>query len=320
MLHAAERFAVNRHLADAPALSREFKTFVKIEDQRLKIALRCGASGMQTAAARSSVLDLVVERAYQAAMLLGDIDNSGDKAQHLCAVVALGGYGRGELAPYSDLDILFLYPNHRALQTRRLVEQILRLLWDAGLTVGPSFRTITDCVAAAHADPHLQTALVSTRLLAGNGSIYDSLLQVLEKDRRKRAEAYVSAILRERAARYAKFGSAVCLQEPNVKESPAAFVTCTPPCGWAMPGMDAGPWMNSATTKSFPNLNEKRHSEQSTFSGACVTQLICRPAGRRNGLPSISKLSWLVRLAISRGPICSLPKNSCVTTISRPAI
>ena len=223
MLHAAERFAVTSHLADAPAISREFKTFVKIEDQRLKIALRCGASGMQTAAARSSVLDLVVERAYQAAMSLSDINNSGDKAQHLCAVVALGGYGRGELAPYSDLDILFLYPNHRALQTRRLVEQILRLLWDAGLTVGPSFRTVTDCVAAAHADPHLQTALVSTRLLAGNGSIYDSLLQALEKDRRKRAEAYVSAILRERAARYAKFGAAVCLQEPNVKESPGGI-------------------------------------------------------------------------------------------------
>src|SRR6185295_13848480 len=67
------------------------------------------------------------------------------------------------------------------------------------------------------------TALVSTRLLAGNGSIYDSLLQALEKDRRKRAEAYVSAILRERAARYAKFGAAVCLQEPNVKESPGGI-------------------------------------------------------------------------------------------------
>lgn len=219
MLHAAERFAVTSHFADAPAISREFKTFLKIEDQRLKIALRCGASGMQTAAARSSVLDLVVERAYQAAMSLCDINNSGDKAQHLCAVVALGGYGRGELAPYSDLDILFLYPTHRALQPRRLVEQILRLLWDAGLTVGPSFRTVNDCVAASHADPHLQTALVSTRLLAGNGSIYDSLLQALEKDRRKRAAAYISAILRERAARYAKFGAAVCLQEPNVKES-----------------------------------------------------------------------------------------------------
>jgi [protein-PII] uridylyltransferase len=227
LLHAEERFSVNRPLGDATTISRELRTFVKIEDQRLKIAHRCGAPGSQTAAARSSVLDLVVERAYQAATLLAEIpdESSGpsDKTQSVCAVVALGGYGRGELAPYSDLDILFLYPNHRALQTRRLVEQILRLLWDAGITVGPSFRSITDCVAAAHADSHFQTALVSTRLIAGNGSIYDSLLQALEKDRRKRGDAYIAAILRERAVRYAKFGAAVCLQEPNVKESPGGI-------------------------------------------------------------------------------------------------
>ena len=229
LLHAAERFSITSPLGDAPAISRELRTFLKIEDQRLKIAHRCGASGIQTAAARSSVLDLVVERAYQAANLLGEIpdeigiDPQSDKTRNQCAVVALGGYGRGELAPYSDLDILFLYPNYRALQTRHLVEQILRLLWDAGLTVGPSFRTVTDCLSAARADPHLQTALVSTRLLAGNSTIYDGLLQALEKERRKRADASISAILRERAARYAKFGAAVCLQEPNVKESPGGI-------------------------------------------------------------------------------------------------
>jgi len=223
LLHAAQRFSVTSPLAGAAAISRDLKTFLKIEDQRLKIALRCGASGMQTAAARSSVLDLVVDRAYQAATLLGEVDDAAENSQHVCSLVALGGYGRGELAPYSDLDILFLYPNHRALQTRRLVEQILRLLWDAGLTVGPSFRTVADCVTAAHSDPHLQTALVSTRLLAGQESIYDSLLQALEKDRRKRADADIAAILRERAARYAKFGAAVCLQEPNVKESPGGI-------------------------------------------------------------------------------------------------
>jgi [protein-PII] uridylyltransferase len=138
-------------------------------------------------------------------------------------VVALGGYGRGELAPYSDLDILFLYPNHRALQTRRLVEQMLRLLWDAGLTVGPSFRSVSDCISAARADPHLQTALVTTRLLAGDSTIYETLLQALEKERRKRADASITGIMRERAARYAKFGATVCLQEPNVKESPGGI-------------------------------------------------------------------------------------------------
>ena len=221
--HAAERFSKTKPLRDAAAISRELKSFLKIEDQRLKIAHRCGAPGIQTAAARSSVLDLVVQRAYQAASFLSEVDPAADKDQNGCAVIALGGYGRGELAPYSDLDILFLYPNHRALQTRRVVEQILRLLWDAGLTVGPSFRTVSDCVTAARADPHLQTALVSTRLLAGNSKIYDLLLQALEKERRKRADACISAILRERAARYAKFGAAVCLQEPNVKESPGGI-------------------------------------------------------------------------------------------------
>jgi [protein-PII] uridylyltransferase len=227
LLHAAERFSASRPLADATAISRELKTFLKIEDQRLRIAHRCGAPGIQTAAARSSLLDLVVERAYHAANLLDEtvegINKPSDNTQNQCAVVALGGYGRGELAPYSDLDILFLYPNHRALQTRRLVEQILRLLWDAGLTVGPSFRTVSDSVSAARSDPHLQTALVSTRLLAGNPGIYDSLLQALEKERRKRAGASIAAILRERAARYAKYGAAVCLQEPNVKESPGGI-------------------------------------------------------------------------------------------------
>src|SRR4030095_14439794 len=128
-----------------------------------------------------SVLDLVVKRAHQAATLLDDIDGSHDKTQNICAVVAVGGYGRGELAPYSDLDILFLYPNHQALQTRRLVEQILRLLWDAGLTVGASVRSVSDCVAAARADPHLQTALGSTRFLAGHSALYYSPLSALEE-------------------------------------------------------------------------------------------------------------------------------------------
>jgi [protein-PII] uridylyltransferase len=227
LLHAAERFSLSRPLRDAASFSRELKTFLKIEDQRLKIAHRCGASGLQSAAARSSVLDLAVGRAYQAAILLcegaDDVNTSYERDQTPCAVVALGGYGRGQLAPFSDLDILFLYPNHRALQTRRLVEQILRLLWDAGLTVGPSFRTVSDCITASRADPHLQTALVSTRLLAGNSTIYEGLLQALEKERRKRADACIAAILRERAARYAKFGATVCLQEPNVKESPGGI-------------------------------------------------------------------------------------------------
>ena len=216
--HAAARFSLDQPLARPSEISRQFRTFLKIEDQRLKMALRCGAPGRQTAAARSSVLDLVVKRAYQAATLLAAIGERSRDPMNGCAVVALGGYGRGELAPYSDLDLLFLHSSG-SLQTKPLVEEILRLLWDAGVTVGHSFRSVADCPGAAHADPHFQTALVSTRMLAGDGPLYDALLKILQRDRRKRTEAFLLAIRNERDARYAKFGAAVCLQEPNLKES-----------------------------------------------------------------------------------------------------
>ena len=139
-MHPASRFSVDYPFPDAPEISQQFRTFLKVEDQRLKMAHRRGASGLETAAARSSVLDLVVQRAYGVATISGEVNGPRQEAATACDVVALGGYGRGELAPYSDLDILFLHPHHRALQTRRLVEPILRLLWDSGLTVGHSVR------------------------------------------------------------------------------------------------------------------------------------------------------------------------------------
>ena len=217
--HAAVRFSPDRPLANPAEISQQFRTFLKVEDQRLKMAHRCGAPGRQTAVERSSILDLIVERAFRAATLLVPSGASSHEARHGCALVALGGFGRGELAPYSDLDLLFLHSNHRALETRSLVEQVLRLLWDAGLTVGHSLRSVSECPAAARRDAHFQTALVSTRMLAGDATLYDSLLQMLEKDRRKRTDAFLAAIHNERDARYMKFGAVVCLQEPNLKES-----------------------------------------------------------------------------------------------------
>ncbi|PYK08009.1 MAG: hypothetical protein DME65_15045, partial [Verrucomicrobia bacterium] len=68
-------------------------------------------------------------------------------------------------------------------------------------------------------EPQLRTALVNTRLLAGNKGLHNSLHEALEKDRRRRAESFLTAVCREREARYARFGAAVCLQEPNIKET-----------------------------------------------------------------------------------------------------
>jgi [protein-PII] uridylyltransferase len=218
LAHAAERLLRNKPPTEAFDISGLFRNFLKIEDQRLKTALHFGANAWQTASARSFVLDLIVESAYCEAMRLCELTSLLAGAENDCAIVALGGYGRAELAPYSDLDILFLHTGHRATQTRQLVEQMLRLLWDARLTVGHSFRTTGECVTASRADAHLQTALVSTRLVAGNGALYNTLLTALEKERRKKGEALVKTAAQERDTRLAKFSPVVCLQEPNVKE------------------------------------------------------------------------------------------------------
>jgi [protein-PII] uridylyltransferase len=219
LAHAASRIAESTRLAHTTEVSRLFRAFLKIEERRLNISLRLGVSGCETAARRSFVLDLVADWAFQMATRDGETVESAGAAMGGCALVAVGGYGRAELAPYSDLDILFLHNGRHAAQTRQLVERVLRLLWDTGVTVGHSLHTVSGCVSAARTDPHLQTALLGTRLLAGNGILLDSLTASLERERRSRADDLLATLRDGHAARYAKFGASVCLQEPNVKES-----------------------------------------------------------------------------------------------------
>ena len=204
---------------DPAVVSRTLRRFLKIEDQRLKMAHYLGTPGCETAAARSFVLDIVVQHAFRHATQVSQSDGTIDGAQTGCALLAVGGYGRAELAPYSDIDLLFLYSGQRLSQMKPVLTNLLRLLWDAGLAIGHGFRTVGDCVTTALDEPQLRTALVNTRLLAGNKGLHNSLHEALEKDRRRRAESFLTAVCREREARYARFGAAVCLQEPNIKET-----------------------------------------------------------------------------------------------------
>jgi len=216
--HAARRLTGLDRLEPAEVAQR-LRRFIKIEDERLLMAYRCGASGLVTAQNRSFVLDVAVEHSMRATSWFADDNGYLSNTKPTWAVVALGGYGRGELAPFSDLDILLLHTARHEAQLRQANERLLQVLWDAGLTIGNSFRTVRQCLSASHSDLHLQTALTSIRLLAGSQRLFDSLSQALDRERRSRSKSFVKAVLNERAERYGKFGDAVCLQEPNVKES-----------------------------------------------------------------------------------------------------
>ena len=89
-------------------------------------------------------------------------------------MVALGGYGRRELCPFSDVDLLFLHPGAASPAVASFVERTLITLWDAGLTVGHSFRSARECVAAARDDLHSRTALTEARLVTGNPALFDA--------------------------------------------------------------------------------------------------------------------------------------------------
>lgn len=196
-----------------------FRRFLKLEMERLRIRHRFGLGGLEIATGRSYLVDLVLCRACrQAASEIGPSETELES----CAVAALGGYGRRELAPFSDVDVLFLHAGRRSKVVRKFVEQVLYTLWDSGLTVGHSFRSVSDCIAMAKEDLHSRNAMSEARHVAGNQHLFRRLVRELDEavyKNRRETGAYLQLMKREIEARYEKFGRAVCLQEPNVKES-----------------------------------------------------------------------------------------------------
>jgi [protein-PII] uridylyltransferase len=203
--HGAERLGGVVRLMEPEETSRRFRSFLKLEDQRLRIAHRLGASGTETAQARSFVIDTLVAHALRIAAPEQDAGVDATRGAQLdCAVVALGGYGRKELSPFSNIDLLFLHAGLRSVRSREIIERVLQLLWDAGLGLGHRSYTVDECLRAMRSDAHFQTALTSARLVAGNEAYFDQLRAALERERLKHADAWVARARRQRAERHLK--------------------------------------------------------------------------------------------------------------------
>jgi [protein-PII] uridylyltransferase len=216
--HAEQR------LTDAPCEATEritsFKRFLKLETERLRMRHRFGLGGREIAQGRSYLADVVVSRACQ--MTAADLGPALKEDLSGCAIVALGGYGRRELAPHSDVDLLFLHPDRLSSAVRSFVEKALLLLWDIGLAVGHSFRSVAECVTMARRDLHSRNAMSEARLVAGNAALFQRFaadLQSAVYGNRRGVDAFLDSMRAEMEERLARFGGAVCIQEPNVKES-----------------------------------------------------------------------------------------------------
>ena len=152
----------------------------------------------------SAITDRQVRTVWDACNLPRDI-----------ALVAVGGYGRGQLFPYSDVDILILLPGAASADLRTRLEELISALWDIGLEVGHSVRTVVECVELAQQDITVQTTLLESRLLAGQRALFRHFLEATSQALDTRA--FLDAKMLEQQQRHARFQETSL--EPNVKES-----------------------------------------------------------------------------------------------------
>src|SRR6187549_678665 len=144
-------------------------------------------------------------------------ENPSD-SEHM-AIVATGGYGRGLLAPGSDIDLLFLLPYKQTAWGESVAEAILYCLWDMGLKVGHATRSVDECIRQVKADMTIRTALLEARYLLGDRALYDEFTARFDKDVvRNTGQEFVAAKLAEREERLRRAGQSRYLVEPNVKD------------------------------------------------------------------------------------------------------
>lgn len=175
--------------------------------------------GRAAAAEKTRVMDLVVQGAlnFVAEVLHPNpMPTTGERI----AVVAIGGYGRGEMAPYSDVDLLFLTPYKKTAWVDQMIEATLYILWDLRLKVGQSVRSVSECLKLAREDYTIRTSLLEKRYLWGAEDLTAELRAKLRKELfHATAAEFVEAKLAERDARHERHGGSRYLVEPNVKEA-----------------------------------------------------------------------------------------------------
>ncbi|MGY3546765.1 [protein-PII] uridylyltransferase [Bradyrhizobium sp. USDA 4472] len=169
------------------------------------------------------VQDEIIRILYSAAtrhLYLSPIPTGAERM----AVVATGGYGRGLMAPESDIDLLFILPYKQTAWGEQVAEAILYCLWDMGLKVGHATRSVDESIRQARGDMTIRTAILETRFLTGDQPLYDELVARFDKEVvQGTASEFVTAKLAEREERHRRGGQSRYLVEPNVKDGKGAL-------------------------------------------------------------------------------------------------
>lgn len=175
-------------------------------------------NGRTLVRAHSYLVDQLIALAWETiAQHLAPLSNPTQ--QERLSIVAVGGYGRREMAPYSDVDLLFLTPYKRTPWAERAVEYLLYLLWDIGMKVGHATRSISEMIAMSKSDLTIRTSFLESRLLQGDGPTFAEAKARFDSDVIAPTKSdFIQDKLAEREVRHAKMGDSRFQVEPNIKE------------------------------------------------------------------------------------------------------
>jgi [protein-PII] uridylyltransferase len=199
--------------ADAAARNREVKAVLQRQREKIRRLNREGSSGADTVRFISEMVDTLLRVMWE------HLENAIPEDSRCVAVVAVGGYGRMELCPQSDIDLLVLTSPDPDGYEREQAETIIRSLWDFGFSVGSSVRSLAQCKEASAKDPETWTSFLNERFIAGDYPLYRSFADLMRKRLFPwRISALVRSKIEEHESRRERMGSLVQMLEPNVKE------------------------------------------------------------------------------------------------------
>ena len=198
---------------------KQISTAFKAGFENINEAFRASPKSSGPATASYSYLTDCIVRTVQRVATLYIHPLANPTRSERIAILAVGGYGRGEMAPYSDVDLLFLIPGKRTPWAESVVETMLYIFWDLKLKVGHATRTIGECVRLGGEDFTIRTSLLEARFVDGDQTLADSLGSRLWSELFKNTgPEFVEAKLLERAERHKRQGGQRYMVEPNVKE------------------------------------------------------------------------------------------------------
>ncbi|MEK0445747.1 MAG: [protein-PII] uridylyltransferase [Verrucomicrobiota bacterium] len=219
VLAHAEQELLSKASLKPEELLKLYQKFLKLENHRIRLRHRSGGGGREICAQRATVVDIVLRHLLDSARRLEEGKVSG---RLRVALVAIGGYGRRELNPHSDIDLMFLHEGMGGAGAEEelawIVEKVLYTLWDVGFKVGHSTRSIRQALEQANKDMLSKTSLLDARLVAGDEVLFREFRSEFEKECLDgHIEEYIGQRVTDQADRHAKHGKSVYMQEPNIK-------------------------------------------------------------------------------------------------------